>query len=103
MDAFPFARYRRGGGKSGVAEWESSAGLSGWEDAPAPAQLGKRIVEGVFAVRPAPTRARLVNNVMHWAYGILNGAQYGVVAGSCPRHESLMGCRSARRSGRATT
>jgi hypothetical protein len=75
MDAFLFARYRRGGGKSG-SEWESSAGLSHWEDAPAPAQLGKRIVEGLFEVKLPPTRARLVNNLMHWAYGILNGAQY---------------------------
>jgi hypothetical protein len=84
MDAFLFARYRSGGGKSGFSEWESSAGLSNWEDAPAPAQLGKRIVEGVFEVKLPPTRARLVNNLMHWAYGILNGAQYGVVAGSLP-------------------
>ncbi len=84
MDAFLFARYRRGGGKSGFSEWESSAGLSNWEDAPAPAQLGKRIVEGVFEVKLPPTRARLVNNVMHWAYGILNGGQYGLVAGSLP-------------------
>jgi hypothetical protein len=81
MDALLFARYRRGGGKSGVAEWESSAGLSSWEDAPAPAHLGKRIVEGVFDVRLPPTRARLVKNLMHSAYGILNGAQYGLVAG----------------------
>jgi hypothetical protein len=82
MDAFLFARYRRGGGKSGVAEWESSAGLSNWDDAPAPAHIGKRIVEGVFDVKLPPTRARLVNNLMHWGYGILNGAQYGLVAGS---------------------
>lgn len=82
MDAFLFARYRRGGGKSGVTEWESSAGVSNWEDAPAPAHIGKRIVEGVFEVKLPPTRARLVNNVMHWAYGIVNGAQYGLVAGS---------------------
>ena len=32
----------------------------------------------------APNRARLVNNVMHWAYGIFNGAQYGIVAESLP-------------------
>ena len=32
-----------------------------------------------------PKRARLVNNVMHWGYGMLNGAQYGIVAGSLPR------------------
>jgi len=84
MDAFLFARYRRGGGPSGVWEWESSAGLSSWEDAPAPAHIGKRIIEGVFEVKLAPTRARLVNNVMHWGYGIVNGAQYGLVAGSLP-------------------
>ena len=84
MDAFLFARYRRGGGKTGVAEWESSAGLSNWEDAPAPAHIGKRIVEGVFDIKLPPTRARLVNNLMHWGYGILNGAQYGLVAGSLP-------------------
>jgi hypothetical protein len=84
MDAFLFARYHRDGGKTGFAEWESSAGLSSWEDAPAPAQLGKRIVEGVFEVKLPPTRARLVNNVMHWGYGIANGGGYGLVAGSLP-------------------
>jgi uncharacterized membrane protein YagU involved in acid resistance len=27
-------------------------------------------------------RARLVNNVTHWAYGVLSGGVYGVLAGS---------------------
>lgn len=84
MDAFLFARYRRNGGDSSAAEWESSAGVTGWEQAPAPAHVGKRLVEGLFGIELAPTRARLVNNVMHWAYGILNGAQYGIVAESLP-------------------
>jgi len=30
-------------------------------------------------------RAALVNNVTHWAYGILNGALYGLVAESVPK------------------
>ena len=84
MDTFLFARYRRNGGDSSAVEWESSAGVTSWEDAPAPAHVGKRLVEGLFGVALAPKRARLVNNVMHWAYGILNGAQYGVVAESLP-------------------
>ena len=84
MDAFLFARYRRNGGESGAKEWESSAGVTSWEEAPAPAHVGKRLVEGLFCIELAPSRARLVNNVMHWAYGILNGGQYGIVVESLP-------------------
>jgi Protein of unknown function (DUF1440) len=85
MDTFLFARYRLTGGTSSALEWESSAGVTNWEQAPAPALVGKRLVEGVFAIELPPTRARLVNNVMHWSYGLLNGALYGIVAGSFPR------------------
>ncbi|MBV8997526.1 MAG: hypothetical protein JO304_00605, partial [Solirubrobacterales bacterium] len=84
MDTFLFARYRRNGGESGAKKWESSAGVTSWEEAPAPAHVGKRLVEGLFCIELAPSRARLVNNVMHWTYGILNGAQYGIVAESLP-------------------
>jgi hypothetical protein len=82
MDALLFARYRRGGGKDGFAAWESSAGLDSWDDAPAPAQVGKRLVEGLFARELAPERARLVNNATHWAFGLFGGVQYGLVAAS---------------------
>ena len=84
MDAFLFARYRREGGTSSAVEWESSAGVTSWEEAPAPAHVGKRLVEGLFGIELPPTRARLVNNVMHWGYGIFNGALYGIVAESLP-------------------
>jgi hypothetical protein len=84
MDAFMFARYRRGGGESSAFEWESAAGLAGWEEAPAPAQVGKRLVEGLFQIELPADRARLVNNVMHWGYGIANGVPFGLVAGSLP-------------------
>jgi hypothetical protein len=84
MDAFLFARYRREGGESSAWRWETSAGLTDWEQAPAPAHVGKRLVEGLFGIELAPTRARLVNNAMHWGYGILNGALYGIVAESLP-------------------
>jgi hypothetical protein len=40
MDMFLFSRYRRGGGERGLVEWESSAGMTSWEDAPAPAHVG---------------------------------------------------------------
>ena len=85
MDALLFARYRHEGGRTGLQDWESSAGLASWDAAPAPAQVGRRLVEGLFDRELSPARARLVNNVTHWAYGMLGGAQYGIVAGSLAR------------------
>jgi hypothetical protein len=65
MDALLFARYRRGGGETRFADWKLSSGLSSWEDAPAPAHVDKRLVEGLFAIELPPQRARLVNNLTH--------------------------------------
>src|SRR5690242_13802716 len=73
MDTYLFVRYRRTGGSSSAWQWESSAGVTSWEQAPAPALVGKRLVEGLFGIELAPDRTRLVNNVMHWSYGIFNG------------------------------
>ena len=84
MDTFLFARYRSEGGESNALEWESSVGVTNWEEAPAPAHVGKRLLEGLFGIELPPTRARLVNNVMHWGYGLFNGALYGIVAESLP-------------------
>jgi hypothetical protein len=82
MDLLWFARYKRGGGSSDLIRWELSAGLDRWEAAPAPAQLGKRLFEGIFQRPLAPTRAGLTNNVMHWGYGVGWGALFGIVIGS---------------------
>ena len=82
MDGLWFARYKRAGGESGFGAWEFSSGLRGWEDAPAPAQVGKRLLEGLFARELPPERAGLVNNLTHWGFGMFGGVQYGVVAGS---------------------
>jgi hypothetical protein len=82
MDTLLFARYKRGGGKSSATSWEFSSGLDSWKDAPAPAQVGRRLVEGLFQRELAPEHAALVNNVTHWAFGICGGATYGILAGS---------------------
>jgi hypothetical protein len=91
FDAFLFARYRRGGGTTRFADWELSAGVESWEDALAPAHVGKRLVEGLFQVELGPQHARLVNNVTHWAFGIFSGAGYGLVAGSLQKPRILYG------------
>ncbi len=80
MDALLFSRYRRDGGETSFRDWEFSSGLNSWEDAPAPAHVGKRLFETLTGRELAPNRAALVNNVTHWAFGIVNGAQYGIVA-----------------------
>jgi hypothetical protein len=82
MDLLLFVRYRRGGGASPFGRWEFSSDVHGWDQAPAPALVGKRLVEGLFG-KPLPEqRAALVNNITHWGYGVLNGAPFGIVAGS---------------------
>jgi hypothetical protein len=85
MDGLLFGRYRRGGGKTGFAAWEFSSGLMSWDDAPAPAQVGKRLIEGLFERKLPPERVPLVNNVTHWGYGVLGAVQYALVAASLRR------------------
>jgi hypothetical protein len=85
MDLVLFGRYRRAGGTDRFASWEFSAGVTDWENAPAPAQVGRRLVEGVFQHKLADRHAALVNNITHWTYGLGAGAQFGLVDGSLPR------------------
>jgi hypothetical protein len=95
MDLLLYGRYRKDSGKSGPLRWEFSADVDSWDQAPAPAQVGRRLYEGLFR-RELPDRtAALVNNLMHWGFGIGNGALYGVLAGSIPapkvRHGAAFG------------
>jgi hypothetical protein len=85
MDTLLFTRYKRDGGESGFLAWEFSSGFSSWDEAPAPAQVGKRLVEGLFQIELPSDRIGLVNNVTHWSYGMLAGVQYGIVVGSLRR------------------
>jgi len=85
MDACNYARYRSGGGTDAPLTWEFSGGLDSWEAAPAPAQVGRRLYEGFFQRELPGSSARLVNNVTHWATGIVWGAQFGIMASSTRR------------------
>jgi hypothetical protein len=91
MDLVWYRRYKRGGGKSPFLDWEFSAGLSDWEQASAPAKVGKRLYEGLFQ-RELPARyAAATNSIMHWGYGIAWGGVYGILAGSLCRRSVLYG------------
>src|SRR5262245_22483451 len=46
MDTFLYLRYRHEDGKSDFRRWEFSADVLSWDQAPAPAHVGKRLYEG---------------------------------------------------------
>ena len=54
LDAVQYVRYRRDGGTKTPLEWEFAA-IDSWADAPAPGQVGKRVIEG-FTQRELPDR-----------------------------------------------
>ncbi len=89
MDLVWFRRYKRGGGEDGFVDWEFSRGLASWEDAGAPAQIGKRLFEAVFRRDLAGQRAGLVNDVMHWSYGLGWAVGHAIVASSRPVRPTL--------------
>lgn len=84
MDLLQYSRYRGGGGTDELVHYEFST-VKGWEKAPAPAQVAKRFVEGLFQTELPDRTANLANNVTHWGYGIGWAAAFGLVAGSARR------------------
>ncbi len=80
MDLVWYARYRRGGGDRSVLEWEFSKGLT-WDNAPAPAQVGKKAAKALLGADLPDQAAPRVNNAVHWSTGAMWGAAYGVVLG----------------------
>ncbi|MFF1634148.1 hypothetical protein [Leifsonia sp. NPDC058248] len=82
MDVWLYAQYRRGHGTERFPEWEFSSDVTDWDNAPAPAQVGRRIVEGLFEVELPDSRAALTNNVMHWGYSVSAAVAYGMIAAS---------------------
>lgn len=53
-----------------------------WAHAPAPAQVAKRIGEGVLQIEVPAKRIGFLTSAMHWGTGISWGAPYGLVAGT---------------------
>jgi hypothetical protein len=50
-----------------------------WENAPAPAKVAKRILEGVFDRTVPAARIDVLTHVTHWLYGVAWGGVYGLV------------------------
>jgi hypothetical protein len=91
MDVLWYYRYRRAGGESPFDDWETSAGLHDWEDAPAPARFGRLLVQ-LLLHRDLPARnARAVNNLVHWSTGAGWGAALGIAEYASDRHTAWYG------------
>jgi hypothetical protein len=90
LDAVQYLKYRRKGGTEGPLAWEF-APVATWDQAPAPGQVARRVIEG-FTERKLPDRwAFPVSTTMHWAYGLSAAALYGIVAGSLRRPHPAYG------------
>jgi hypothetical protein len=86
MDLLLYRRYRREGGQDSAWRWESAQGVTNWDTASAPGQLGKKVARLVTR-RPPPGRwARPTTNAVHWATGAMWGLQYGIFARRSTRH-----------------
>jgi hypothetical protein len=53
-----------------------------WEEAPAPAQVGYRFLEGMFRRDVSPSRSGTMANIVHWLYGTAWGGVYGLFEGT---------------------
>lgn len=87
MDAVWYSRYIRGGGSSPVLKWEFSSSTTGFDDAPAPAKVGRKLASTAHVELP-DSLAGATNNVVHWATGL----SWGVAAAALrpiPRVGSL--------------
>jgi len=84
MDLVWYRRYRADGGDHDLVTWEFSSPASGFDDdAPAPAQVGKRFADAVGVTLPGSAVAT-TNNVVHWMTGIGWGKVAGLVASAVP-------------------
>lgn len=74
MDFVLYQRYRAEGGTAPFVDWEFQM-VDGFENAPAPAKVGKILAQRLHVELP-DDKAGLTNNVVHWSTGI----SWGVVA-----------------------
>jgi hypothetical protein len=91
MDALLYKRYTAGGGQQPFVGWETADGVDGYDGAPAPAQVGRRLVEGYLQIELPAASARPMTNAMHWATGIGWGVNHAIVVGSMPRRRAVYG------------
>lgn len=81
MDLLWYVRYRRGGGTTAFPAWEFG-GVSSWDEASMPGQVGRRLLAAWLQGDPPDSWAGSTQNAFHWGYGTSWGALYGLLVGS---------------------
>ncbi len=76
MDLVWYSRFRRGGGEGRFADWEITREVPSWDAAPAPAQMGRKLLELALRREVPLERAPALSNAMHWGYGTAWTALY---------------------------
>jgi hypothetical protein len=89
MDLLLYRRYRRAGGDDSAWRWESAEGVTNWDAASAPGQLGRKVVQLVTRLPPPDRWARPTTNTVHWMTGVAWGLQYAVLTALPSRHPLL--------------
>lgn len=96
MDLVWYSRYRDGGGSSSFADWEFRSKIDGFDEAPAPAKVGKILASKAHIDLP-DSAAPLTNNVVHWSTGLT----WGIVAAVLQRLPRAGAIRSGVLTGAA--
>ena len=89
MDLVWYARYRNGGGIAPFVDWEFRSEIDGFDEAPAPAKVGKILASKANIDLP-DSAAPLTNNVVHWSTGLT----WGIVAATLQRFPHTGAIRS---------
>jgi hypothetical protein len=100
MTAWQSLMSRSQSSSSESVEGEHGEGQDPWAEAPAPAQVGKRLIEGVFRTEVAAERIPLLTSVMHWGYGTVLGGMYALTQSSLRPKPLSTGCCSVQASAR---
>lgn len=91
MDLVWFARYRTSGGDQSFVKWDLASDVEDYEHASAPAQVGRRLAEGLLEKELDPKTAAPMTNLVHWATGAGWGMAHGIAHGSMAKQATLGG------------
>jgi hypothetical protein len=95
LDLVWYVRYKRSGGESSFLTWEFSSAPTSWEEASAPANVGKLLYETATHQELPASEIGTTTNIMHWSYGVQWGVVLAVALGSAryvkPWHAPLLG------------
>lgn len=78
MDLLGYRSYRHDNGRSSLSDWEFRSTSDGFDDAPAPAKVGKWLASAAHIDLP-DSAATATNNVVHWTTGLMWGSAAAVL------------------------